>query len=77
MAYKNIFNQNILKGEEKFSMSKDLIPQIQAKYNEILKHREAIIEAFIAETGCHPSECEQVITHDMNTIKWFVRKRGE
>ena len=30
-------------------------------YHAIMKQREHILEAFIAETGLKPSECEQVV----------------
>lgn len=44
-------------------------------YTEILKDRQKILEAFIAETGLKPSECEQVVTRTENEIKWYVQKR--
>ena len=37
----------------------------------IAKQREQILEAFIAETGLLPSECEQVLQGD----RWWVQKR--
>ena len=39
---------------------------------EITASREKILEAFIAETGCLPRECEQVTVIDGNTIRWYV-----
>lgn len=45
----------------------------QALYEQVMRQREAIVTAFIAETGLKPSECEQVQQGD----RWFVRKRQE
>ena len=45
-------------------------------WNRILEQREQIIEAFIAETGCKPSECEQVMEATEGGYTWYVRKRG-
>lgn len=46
-----------------------------AKTSEIVQgvyaQREKILEAFIAETGLIPSECEQVAQGN----KWWVQKR--
>lgn len=43
----------------------------------INEQREQIIEAFLAETGCSPSECEQVVQHTPDGLCWFVRRREE
>lgn len=42
----------------------------------VTRQREQIIEAFLAETGLMPSECEQVeeIQKD-GTRVWYIRKR--
>lgn len=37
----------------------------------IMRQRSRIIEAFIAETGLLPSECEQVTQGN----RWWIRKR--
>jgi hypothetical protein len=47
----------------------------------IYSQRENILQAFIAETGCKPSEAEQVVEfrHFGSEAKiiWKVRKRGD
>jgi hypothetical protein len=48
---------------------------VQKKIWEIYKRREEILEAFIAETGCKPSECEMVITRTPTGYQWYVRRR--
>ena len=52
---------------------------IQERVNEAMlrvsAQREAIVEAFLAETGYLPSECEIVQVTEGTTIRWFVRKR--
>lgn len=47
-------------------MATELMTKIMAK-------KEEILEAFIAETGLKPSECEMV----RDGLKWFVRKRED
>jgi len=44
----------------------------------ILSQREQILEAFVAETGLMPSECEQVVkgTPGGDTYFW-VQKKGK
>jgi hypothetical protein len=42
---------------------------------QINAEREKILAAFIAETGLHPSECEQVTVHGTNGMRWYIRKR--
>lgn len=37
--------------------------------------REQILQSFIAEHGCLPSECEQVTVHGQNGLRWYIRKR--
>ena len=46
------------------------------KTRKILKQREKITEAFIAETGLKPSEIEMVITNVNGDITWYLRKRS-
>jgi hypothetical protein len=41
---------------------------------EIAKQRESISKAFIAETGCHPSEVVQIIEQTPNGVKWRIEK---
>lgn len=38
--------------------------------------REKVLRAFIAETGCLPSEIEQVTVHGQNGMRWYLRKRS-
>jgi len=43
---------------------------------EVNSNKELIIRAFIAETGCKPSECELIEQHEENgDIKWYIRKK--
>jgi hypothetical protein len=41
----------------------------------IYRNREKILEAFIAETGLKPSECEQVEICGNNGFRFYVKKR--
>jgi len=55
---------------------KNIEKLIAAKMQEINSQRERILEAFIAEIGCKPSECEQVMQRQSDGgYIWFVRKR--
>ncbi len=57
---------------------KDLVNVTTDKlYKEIMKQRESIVAAFIAETGMKPSECEQVVSSQEKGggITWYVRVR--
>ena len=49
----------------------DLRMSSVAIVERIMASREKILEAFIAETGFLPSECEQIQQGD----KWWVQKR--
>ena len=49
----------------------------QKRYEEILRQREMILEAFIAETGLKQSEIVQVEQHTPQGHIWYVAKRGE
>jgi len=49
---------------------------LNKKLEQIAQNKEKILEAFIAETGCLPSEIEMV--HEPKGIDgwvWYVRKR--
>lgn len=50
---------------------------IDARLKVIMANRERLIEAFIAETGLPPSECELVETHAGFTTIVRMRRRGE
>ena len=57
-------------------MIHDIGKLVEETMRLVLAQREAVIEAFIAETGLLPSECEQVEqTHTDGTKTWYVRKR--
>jgi len=43
----------------------------------IHENQEMIIEGFLAETGCLPSECELVQQTDGLVIRWHVQRRTE
>jgi len=43
---------------------------------KLMQQREQILEAFVAETGCLPSECEQVMQVNGTQIRWRVQKRS-
>jgi len=49
------------------------------KYELIISQREKFIEAFIAETGLRPSECEMIEEHinepNFVGVKIYFRKR--
>ena len=54
----------------------DLRKRVQEKLRIINNNKEAIISAFIAETGCKPSECEYVEQYYADgSIKFYVQKR--
>jgi len=60
---------------------RDLQKEQSRKVKEILiaitRQRELILKAFIAETGCKPSECEQVEQRHLDgSISWYIRKRA-
>ena len=44
-------------------------------YEKIMNNREKYMEAFIAETGLKPSECEIVEKRNKNEIAFYIRKR--
>ena len=45
-------------------------------YEEVMQQREYICYAFIGETGCRPSEIEQVEkTNPDGTMSWYLQKR--
>lgn len=44
------------------------------RVNDIMTQRERILEAFIAETGLLPSQCEQVEERRPEGFKWYIRK---
>ena len=52
-------------------MNKSLNEEVKKLYRRINENREKIMEAFIAETGLLPSECEMV---EQDT-RWWIRKR--
>lgn len=57
---------------------KGLEAAVNRAMRRVSEQREAIIEAFLAETGLMPSECEQVETINADgTRSWYVRKREE
>lgn len=50
--------------------------KVREKLLAIRRQKEFIIEAFIAETGCKPSECEQIQRiHKDGSISWHIQKR--
>ena len=55
---------------------KKLLKLAREKYRQVMKQREHIVEAFVAETGLFPSEIEQIEQHHSNgDISWYLRKR--
>lgn len=57
---------------------KQISTLVEQKTRKINAQREQILEAFVAETGCLPSECEQVeewSTDGMGKV-WYVRRRA-
>ncbi len=51
------------------------LAHVESLHRVILQQREQILAAFIAETGCLPSECEQVMMYTPTGFKCWVRKR--
>ena len=54
---------------------------VKKQFDMIMENREKYIQAFVAETGLHPTECEMVEQHingiDFIGTKIFFRKRSE
>lgn len=47
------------------------------RWRAIMKERERYIEAWIAETGYRPSQCQLVELHEADrTVVYITRKRG-
>lgn len=50
-------------------------------WDRIMKNREAYVEAWVAATGLHPTECEIIEehTHGPNglTVRVYCRKKGK
>ena len=58
--------------------SMDILKQVKENlYKIIMEQREEILKAFIAEVGCKPSECEQVIEYGVTKVTFTVRKKEE
>ena len=61
--------------------SDDGLAESDARMAEVLQriheNQEMIIEGFLAETGCLPSECELVQQTDGLVIRWHVQRRTE
>ena len=49
--------------------------RVQEAYDRVMASREAILEAFMAETGLRPSEIEQVQVNEPDCVRWYVRRR--
>lgn len=66
-----------IKAKKELGMSDMVKYKMKRFFYNIMKQREEILKAFIAETGLLPSEVEQVeVQHPDGTISWYVRKRG-
>jgi len=52
-----------------------LVSLASEKFKEIIKQRESILTAFIAETGLKPSEIEQVEEKTESGVVWYLRQR--
>lgn len=50
---------------------------VDARLKLIMKNREKLVQAFIAETGLLPSECELIETHTGFSTVVRIRRRGE
>ena len=44
-------------------------------FDSLYAKREEIVQAFLAEHGCLPSACEQVIEHTRAGLRWYIRRR--
>lgn len=51
--------------------------QVTKRMEFIARNRERLVEAFIAETGCKPSEAELVEVRDLNQTRIFIRPRTQ
>lgn len=51
----------------------ELSEMANALFTQIMRQREKILEAFVAETCLHPSECVQVTQGN----RWFVMKQTD
>jgi len=51
--------------------------RLDQTYADIIKQREQIVEAFIAETGLKPSEIVQIVEKDINGIRWYLKRKEE
>jgi len=49
--------------------------KVRAVLLRVAAEKEKIIEAFLAETGLMPSECELVQVTEDHEIRWFIRRR--
>ncbi|HDY68755.1 hypothetical protein LCGC14_2039520 [marine sediment metagenome] len=63
------------KKSKSYENSPVLAEYMKILIERIVKNREKIIEAFIAETGLKPSECEQVIESRVDGTSFYIRKR--
>ena len=70
-GFNTVIKDNNATGSGVFSQQ----PEVRLLYAEIMKNRERILEAFIAETGLKPSEIEMVQINDYDKIRWYVQKR--
>lgn len=50
---------------------------VQSALDRVYAQREEILEAFLAETGCKPSECVQVLQNTPNGVIFYVKRRSE
>ncbi len=59
----------------------DLFDRVNALYRYLQVNRERYLEAWVAETGLHPSECElvQETRHEAGVVRvvTWVRRRTE
>ena len=48
--------------------------QTELFYRRVMLQRENILAAFIAETGCRPSEIRQVIKNSLTHTEWYLER---
>lgn len=56
-------------------MNEEIEKIVQKIANQRSKILERFLEAYLAETGLMPSECELCEVHDGLSHRWFFRKR--
>jgi len=66
-----------LESGQSFEWSAAMLRAQEEALRDVMRNRETLIGAFVAETGLHPSECELVEQrHGLNVTHAWVRRSG-